>query len=171
MALSPNARKLSLAVHVTTSVGWVGAVAVFLALALIGMTSSEVQTRRAAYLVMQPAAWFALLPMAVASLLTGVVQSLGTAWGLARHYWVLLKLGITVVANLVLVVYMQTFARMAAAAADPATSQATLGAMGSSPVLHAGLALLMLLAASALGIYKPRGMTRYGRRRQARPVW
>ena len=47
---------------------------------------------RATYLVMEPAAWVVLVPLAFASLLTGLVQSLSTTWGLARHYWVLFKL-------------------------------------------------------------------------------
>jgi hypothetical protein len=33
-------------------------------------------------------------------------------------------------------------------------------------VLHAGGALLLLLVATTLAVYKPRGMTRYGQRKQ-----
>jgi len=36
----------------------------------------------------------------------------------------------------------------------------------SSPVLHAAAALLLLLVATVLAVYKPRGMTRYGQRKQ-----
>jgi hypothetical protein len=50
--------------HVTSSVGWVGAVFVFLALAVIGLTSDDEVTVRGAYLVMAPAAWFVLVPLA-----------------------------------------------------------------------------------------------------------
>jgi hypothetical protein len=35
-----------------------------------------------------------------------------------------------------------------------------------SPVIHSGAALLALLVTTTLSVYKPRGMTRYGRRRQ-----
>jgi hypothetical protein len=35
-----------------------------------------------------------------------------------------------------------------------------------SPVLHAALALLLLLTATTLAVYKPRGMTPYGQRKQ-----
>ena len=59
---------------------------------------------------------------------------------------------------------MQTFRIMAALAADPSTDLAIV--RNSSPALHAVLALLVLLAATVLAVYKPRGMTRYGQRRQ-----
>jgi hypothetical protein len=119
---------------------------------------------RGAYLVMEPAAWFVLVPLAFASLLTGIVQSLGTEWGLFRHYWVLFKLLITVFATIVLLIYMETFSFMAGVAADPS---ADLGVVrNASPRLHAALALLVLLVATVLAVYKPRGMTRYGWRKQ-----
>ncbi|MGH2819876.1 MAG: hypothetical protein ACRDJ5_04400 [Actinomycetota bacterium] len=102
--------------------------------------------------------------MAFASLLTGLIQSLGSTWGLFRHYWILFKLLINVVATIVLLTYMETFRYMAEVAADPS---ADLGMVrNASPVLHAALALLLLLVATTLAVYKPRGMTRYGRRKQ-----
>jgi hypothetical protein len=164
MTMTPGVRKLALTAHVTSSVGWLGAVAGFLALAVVGLTSQDAQTVRAVYLVMEPAAWLVLVPLAFASLLTGLVQALGTTWGLFRHYWVLFKLLINVVATIVLLTYMETFSFMADVAADPS---ADLGVVrNASPLLHAGAALLLLLAATTLAVYKPRGMTRYGRRKQ-----
>jgi hypothetical protein len=164
LSLTPGLRKLALTAHVTASVGWLGAVAAFLALSVIGLTSQNPQTVRGAYLVMEAASWFVLVPFAVASLVTGLVQALGTSWGLFRHYWVLFKLLINVVATTVLLLYMETFRLMANVAADPS---ADLGAVRSaSPTLHAALALLLLLAATILAVYKPRGLTPYGRRKQ-----
>src|SRR5688500_2863086 len=119
MVMTPRVRRLALTAHVTSSVGWVGAVLVFVALAVIGLTSQDAQTVRGAYLVMEPAAWFVLVPLAFASLLTGIVQSLGTTWGLFRHYWVLFKLLIAVFAAIVLLTYMETFSYLAGVAADP----------------------------------------------------
>jgi len=128
------------------------------------MTSQDAQTVRGAYLVMEPAARFVLVPLAFASLLTGIVQSLGTTWGLFRHYWVLFKLLITVLVTTILLIYMETFGFMAGVAGDPSADLG--GVRNSSPIIHAALALLMLLIATALGVYKPRGMTQYGQRRQ-----
>jgi len=161
--MPPRLRQFALTAHVTSSVGWLGAVAVFLALAVVGLTSQDAQTVRGAYLVMEPAAWFVLVPLAFASLLTGIVQSLGTPWGLFRHYWVLFKLLLNLIATIVLLIYMETFRFMAGVAADPS---ADLGVVrNASPGLHAALALLVLLVATVLAVYKPRGMTRYGWRK------
>jgi hypothetical protein len=162
--MTPRIRRLVLTAHVVSSVGWLGAVAVFLALALVGLISQDAETVRGAYLVMERAAWITLVPLAFASLLTGLVQALGTTWGLFRHYWILFKLLINVIASAVLLTYMETFDSMARTAASPS---ADLDAVRNfSPILHSGLALLLLLVATTLAVYKPRGMTPYGRRRQ-----
>ena len=162
MSMSVAARRFTFTTHVTTSVGWVGAVAVFVALAAIGLTSGDQPVVRGAYLVMAPAAWLVLVPLAHASLLSGLVLSLGTPWGLIRHYWVALKLVITAVSTAMLLVYMETFRRMADIAADPVVE---LGLVRNpSPLVHAVLALVLLVAATVLAIYKPFGMTRYGAR-------
>ena len=162
--MTPEIRKLALTTHVTSSVGWIGAVVVFLALAGLGLTSRDPQTVRGVYLVMEHAAWLTLVPLALASLLTGLVMSLGTTWGLLRHYWVIFKLLITVFATVVLLIYMQTFRQMAAFAADPATELDAV--RNPSPLVHAVLALFILVVATVLAIYKPQAVTAYGRRRQ-----
>ena len=159
-------RRFALTVHVACSVGWLGAVVVFLGLSVLGLTSENAQAVRGAYLVMEPAAWFVLVPLAFASLLTGLVQSLGTTWGLFRHYWVIAKLVINVFATTVLLIYMGTFDVLADVAADPGADLATV--RNVSPALHAGLAAFLLLVATTLAVYKPRGMTPYGWRRARR---
>ena len=164
MIMGPRLRKFALTAHVTTAVGWLGAVLVFLALGVIGLTSRDAQTVRGVYLVMEPAARLVLVPLAFASLITGIVQSLGTTWGLFRHYWVVFKLVMTVFATIVLLTYMKTFSAMAAVAANPSADLASV--RNPSPVLHAVLALLLLLVTTVLALYKPRGMTRYGWRKE-----
>jgi len=156
-------RRFVFTTHLTSSAGWVGAVIAFLALAVIGLTSQDEATVRGAYLVMAPAAWFVLVPLAHASLLSGVALSLGTTWGLIRHYWVVLKLGITVFCTVILLIYMGTFRQMAGVAADPIVE---LGLVRNpSPMVHAVLALILLLVATGLAVYKPFGMTPYGTRK------
>ena len=162
MAFAPALRRFTFTAHVTSSAGWLGAVLVFLALAAIGLTSQDERTVRGAYLVMAPAAWFVLVPLAHASLLSGIALSLGTPWGVFRHYWVVLKLGITLFSTVILLIYMRTFRQMAGVAADPIVE---LGLVRNpSPVVHAVLALVLLLIATWLAVYKPFGMTPYGRR-------
>jgi len=165
--MSPGARKLALTTHVTASVGWLGAVAAFLALAVISLTSKDAQIVRAADIAMNLTGWFVIVPLSFASLLTGLVEALATKWGLFRHYWVLAKLLINVFANFVLLMYMPTLAYLADEASDARLSGGDLGGpRDPSPVLHSSAALILLLVATVLGVYKPRGMTKYGWRKQ-----
>src|SRR5262245_8394667 len=163
MRMSPSLRKFVLTTHVTFTVGWLGAVVVFLASAVLGVTSQNAQIVRGAYLVMEPTAWSVLVPLAFASLLTGIIQSLGTPWGFFRYYWVVYKLVLTAAATTILLIYMGTFREMAAVAADPDVGIADQ--RNPSPVLHSVLAIFVLLVATVLAIYKPFGMTRYGQRK------
>lgn len=167
MTMGPRLRKLALTAHVASSVGWLGAVVGFLALSVVGLAGRDAQTVRAAYIAMESTGRFVLVPLALASLLTGLVQSLGTRWGLFRHYWVVIKLLITVLATGVLLLYVRTLGHLAEVAAGTGLSGGDLGGLRNpSPVLHAAAGLLLLLVATVLSVYKPRGLTRYGRRKQ-----
>ncbi len=166
MPLSRGLRKLSLTAHIASSVGWLGSVTVFLALGVIGVISDDPQTVRAVFTVMEPAGWTVLVPLAALSLVTGIIVSLGSNWGLFRHYWVVFKLVINLTGLAVLLLYMQTLTGMAAAVATPTFAVDELGAERGSPLLHAALAEVLLLAATVLSVYKPRGLTRYGQRKK-----
>jgi hypothetical protein len=115
---------------------------------------------RAAYLAMELIARFVIIPLAFASLLTGLIQSLGTPWGLFRHYWVVVKLLLTVFAKMELIGYA------ASVAAGATLSGADLRAAGIQLVVHAAGGLLVLLVPLVLSVYKPPGVTRYGWRKQ-----
>ena len=160
--MTSRLRRITLTTHVTSSVGWLGAALVFLALAVVAVTSDDEFTVRGAYLTMEPAAWLVLVPLAHVSLLSGIALSLGTTWGLFRHYWVVVKLLITVFATVILLVYMSTFRQMAGIAADPTAELAAV--KNPSPIVHAALAFVLLLGATVLGVYKPAGLTVHGRR-------
>lgn len=162
--MSPSLRRLALTAHVTSTVGWLGAIAGFLALAIAALTNRDIQLARGAYLAMELIGWYVLVPLCVASLATGLIMSLGTTWGLFRHYWVLVKFVITIVATVILFMYTQTLEQLGVMARDTALTIDEL--RNPSPVLHSGLAVLALLVNTTLSIYKPKGMTRYGRRKQ-----
>lgn len=155
----------ALAVHLAVSVGWIGAVAAYLALDLAATTSADAATLRAAYLGMGLIAGSVIVPLALASLATGLIVSLGTKWGLVRHWWVLVSLALTVSASVVLVVETGTIAAYAAVAADPATSEAELRGLGGT-LVHSIGGILALLVVLVLNVYKPRGLTPYGWRKQ-----
>src|SRR5919112_2325917 len=130
MIMAPRLRKFALAAHLTFAVGWIGAVAGYIALDVAAATGQEAQTLRACYLAMELIAWYVIVPLALASLLSGLVMSLGTKWGLFRHYWVLISLLLTIFATVVLLVETQTISYFAAMAANPITSGDELRALG-----------------------------------------
>ena len=168
MAMSPRVRKLALTAHVTVSVGWFGAVAVFLALAVTGLIAQDALTVRSVYVTMDVAGWYVIVPLCFASLLTGVVSSLGTTWGLLRYYWVTVKLAITVLATGGLLLHMPPISHIARAAAAPDWTGDALTGLRTQLVVQSAAALVVLLVATALSTYKPQGRTRHGQRKQLR---
>jgi hypothetical protein len=171
MTLTPGLRKFALTVHLTFSVGWIGAVVAYLGLGVAAVISQNAQTVRAAWIAMELTGWYVIVPLAFASLLTGLVMSLGTKWGLFRHYWVLFSLVLTILSIIVLLLHMQTVSFLADMAVE--VDEASLGRLGGD-LLHPGVGLLVLLVIQVLNVYKPRGLTPYGWRKQqeqrARPA-
>lgn len=163
--MSPGLRKFALASHLTVSVGWIGAVAAYLVLDITVATSQDAQTLRAAYVAMDLITAWAIVPLALSSLLTGLVMSLGTKWGLFRHYWTLISLILTVLAIIVLLQETETIRGFAMIAGDPATSDRDLHGRGST-LLHSVGGIAVLLMITWLNVYKPAGLTRYGWRKQ-----
>ena len=157
--MKPGLRKFVLTAHVTFAVGWLGAVAAFLALAIAGLTSQDAQLVRSAYLSMDLIARFVILPLSFAPLITGPVLSLFTPWGLFRHYWILVKLLITVLSTLILLVHLLPIRVLAAAAAEGALLPGELHGTQVQMVVASAAGLLALLVATGLGVYKPRGET------------
>ena len=165
MTMRPGLRKFALVVHLTLSVGWIGAVAGYTALDIVTATSADVSQLRAAYVGMELIATNVIVPLAIASLVTGPVMSLGTKWGLFRHYWVLISLVLTAIAAGVLLMETRTIRHYAAVATNPATADADLRALQST-LVHSVGGTVVLLVILVLNIYKPRGMTPHGWRKQ-----
>jgi hypothetical protein len=161
--ISPRVRKLLLLCHVVSSVGWFGAAAAYAGLVFAALRTSDAQSTRAAVLAIEPIMWFAIVPLALASMLTGLIQSLATHWGLVRHYWVTYKLVLTLFATTILFLNTRTISTLAQAART-----AEGGDLGSlkGQLVHASLGMLVLLLTTVLGVYKPKGVTRYGWRKQ-----
>ena len=128
--------RLTLTTHIAVSVGWIGALAAFFAHALVNVASSEV------------IAWFVILPLSLATLATGMIQALGTAWGLLRHHWVVSKLVLTSAATTILLLKLGPISLAA---------NTDLPGLRTSILVHAAGGLVVLLAVLALAIYKPAG--------------
>ncbi|HEY6613387.1 MAG TPA: hypothetical protein VIZ32_02680 [Vicinamibacterales bacterium] len=134
----------------------------FLALALIGLRGEgEDGLIRSAYVAMEAIGWFVIVPFSLASLATGLIQSLGTQWGVVRHYWVVAKLLITVGASLLLVLHMQVVSTVAEAASSGALNVDHLRDPRMQLVADAGAASVVLLVAVLLSVFKPLGRTSF----------
>ena len=165
MLLRPGPRKILLVAHVTVSVGMLGAVAAFLALAIVGVAGSDPQLARSVYPALVLIARLVILPLVFASLVIGVAQSLVTPWGLFRHWWVVGKLAVDLFVAVVLLVQMPGIGFVADTVASNLPID-TLFGVRMSFVIHAAGGLVVLLIPLALSVYKPRGLTRYGWRKQ-----
>jgi hypothetical protein len=161
--MTPGWRKLVLTVHLISSLGWLGAVIAYVALGIAAVANRDPAGVRASWIAMELLGWVVIVPLALAALVTGLVISLGTAWGLFRHYWVLISLALTLLATAILILHMPSVSATAAVARAGDGSQ--LGQLGGD-LGHAVGGLLVLLLVSALNVYKPQGLTPYGWRKQ-----
>ena len=166
MIMKPSLRRFVRTAHMIFTIGWFGAVASFLVLAVAGVTTQNVQFVSAAYLGMELITQFVIVPLSILPLLlTGPVLSLGTPWGLFRHYWILMKLAINILSTVILLLHLQPIRYLSQAAAEGTLSASDRG-LQTQMVLASGAGLLALLIATVLAVYKPRGMTAYGWRKQ-----
>jgi len=168
--MTPALRKLTITAHVTFSVGWLGAVAAFLVLSIAGLTSRDAEVVRGAYLSMDLISRFIIIPMCFAALATGLLQALGTPWGLFRYYWILVKFGLAIFATVALLVHQFVVVAEAAKHVSGAAAETLIGAdfaaLKTELVRAPSLSILFLLVATTLGVFKPWGLTRYGRRKR-----
>jgi hypothetical protein len=161
--LTPGVRKLALSFHLTVSVGWIGAVFAYLGLGVTAVRTDDAELIRAMWSAMDAIGWYVIVPLAVTSLLTGLLMALGTKWGLFRHYWVVISFVLTVIAVAVLLLHMPTVSSTAEVAQS--SEGGALEGLGGD-LGHPGIGLGILLAVQVLNLYKPPGLTRYGWRKQ-----
>lgn len=166
MVTAPAWRKSVLTAHIVSSVGWLGAVAAFLALAIAGLSSRDAALVRGSYVSMDVITWYLIVPASFTSLATGIAGSLVTPWGLFRHYWVLIKLLITAAATALLMLHTRPIGYMAQAATKDTLTSTELHPVRLQLLVDASAALGALLLTTVLGVYKPRGTTPYGSRKR-----
>ena len=149
--MAPFCRKATLLLHILVSVGWMGAVATFLVLALNGF-----------YIAMEAVTTWLIVPLAFLSLITGVVQALATPRGLFRHYWILYKFLINLASLPILLLHTRIIHRVAVAAR---MNQLSGFREDRAQLVAASVAaLIALFVALLLSVFKPKGVTAYGRR-------
>src|SRR5579859_163167 len=168
--MTPAIRKLTITAHVAFSVGWLGAVAAFLVLSVAGLASHDADVVRGAYLSMDLISRFVIIPMCLAALATGLLQALGTPWGLFRYYWIVIKFSLAIFATIALLIHqfavMAVAAKRVSGAAAETLFSTDFGPLKTELVRAPSLAIVLLLVVTTLGVYKPWGLTRYGQRKQ-----
>jgi len=164
--MTPRLRKVGLIAHIASSVGWLGAVAAFLVLSIEGLTSRDAGTVHAAYIAMNLIGELIIVPLSLAALATGLIQALGTEWGLFRHYWVLVKFVLTIGATALLLLHQFTAVAEAAKrmSSFPVGALPDAGRLGIQLIVDATLAIVVLLVVTALSVVKPWGKITWGRR-------
>lgn len=161
--MTPHLGKFVLTAHVTFSVGWLGAVAVFIALAVTSLTTLNPELARAACLAMEISAMGVIVPFSVASLATGIVQALGTKWGLFKHYWILAKFVLTLAITILLLLHLQLISYLVVASTNITFPTNTELGLLLQLIVKAGVAVVGLLAVTTQSIYKPWGKIQFGR--------
>ena len=161
-------RKLVLTIHVVVSVGWIGIEAGLLALGLTGLYTRDPEVLRAAYIAIGLFGGIFVVPVSIGALVTGVLLSVGTPWGLFRHYWIVAKFVVTValVAGGIFVLnqkLQEAAVRVFGVPINTLTS-ADVGTLRFQIIAAVSVALLLLVAATTLSVYKPWGKTWFGRR-------
>ena len=111
--------------------------------------------------------WFVIVPLALGALITGLIQSLFTEWGLIRHYWVATKLVLAIIGVTILVAHMRGTVGTLAGLTPEALAAASSDQLKLHLVVHAAGGLAILLVATTLSIFKPWGKTSYGKRKTA----
>jgi hypothetical protein len=160
MVMTPRLSKAVLTSHITFSAGWLGAVAVFLALAITGLTS-DIQVARSSYIAMELSAWFVIVPFCLISLFTGIFQAVATKWGLFKYYWIVVKLFLTIASTVLLLLHLQPISYLAGVAADSSFSNSQHSGQLIDLISKAGAAILVLLAITTISVYKPWGKIQF----------
>jgi hypothetical protein len=163
--LSPVARRVTLVLHLTVTGGWIGGAVAYLALGVAAGAADDPGAVRGTWTAMEVIGWYALVPLAVASLVTGIAMALGSRWGLFAHYWVVISLVLTTVAAGVLIFHMPSVSAMVERLGTMSADEMRGHGGG---VLHPALGLVVLLVVQVLNVFKPVGMTSYGERRRRR---
>ncbi|MFF8398963.1 DUF2269 domain-containing protein [Streptomyces sp. NPDC016172] len=159
--LSRPARRAALVVHVTVSACWLGLTLGLLALGITAATTGSAGAVEASVRAMKLFADRLLLPVAFLTLLSGMLLSLGTKWGLARYRWVYTKFWLTLATATATVFALR-----------PGVNSAVTAVAAGGPLPDAGdvlfgpaVSLSAYVFMTVISVLKPWGMTRRGRKR------
>ena len=155
--LRGRAHRTALWAHILTSAAWFGVAVMVAFCGLAATVTDDAGLSHALYRTMETAPWLSI-PVGLTAIVSGVVLSLGTRFGLVRHWWVVAKI---VIAAVVVVTDALLVGRVA--------RHAALVGHASAPLRGSTIAHVVVLGVAIwLSVFKPRGLTPYGRRRSAK---
>jgi hypothetical protein len=161
--LSQRLRKVFLTLHVGFAVSWLGVSIAMLVLSVTGLVAEDLDLRHHAYNFMHIFDPAIVIPLVLLSIITGLVVSMGTHWGLVKTWWVLAKfvgaLGILGFASLKENFWVRELAEKTAA-----NRGADLGGVDLKLAVCIGVFCAALWTATILSIYKPWDRTPWGER-------
>jgi len=145
--LSARMRRTVLTVHIASSVGLLGDVAAVLAMNVRAATTDNPEFAGVTYDLLEMFSMMFGIPLSFIALTSGLALGLGSKWGVLRHGWVAVKLG------LLLSVIM-----VGALVLGPHTAAMQAGEGGRETILIVGAAydVLALSLATGLSVFKPR---------------
>ncbi|MBC7844298.1 MAG: hypothetical protein H7099_18445 [Gemmatimonadaceae bacterium] len=162
--MSFTRKSASYTAHIVASLGWLGAILAYLALAVAGLFGDDLTVVRSAYRSMALIGWWVILPCSVGALITGAYKSWDTAWGVFRHWWIIAKIGLTCLGLTVLIKHLFTVSEVADAVSLTSFQTSGLRLERLQLLLHAIGGLLVVCAATVLSVIKPWGLTAIGQR-------
>ncbi|MFI0091340.1 DUF2269 domain-containing protein [Streptomyces bobili] len=160
MKLTRPVRRANLVVHAAASASWLGLTLGLLALGTAAATTGSPATVEASVRAMKLFADWLLLPVAALTLLSGLVLSLGTPWGLARHRWVFTKFWLTLATTAATVFALRPGVNAAVTAVAAGETLPDAGDVLFGPVVSLSAYVFM----TVVSVLKPWGLTRRGRR-------
>jgi hypothetical protein len=140
-----------LTVHISTAVGLVGVSVVIVTLGLVGLGEAAPET---VYPALHTVAKFALVPLELLALATGLAQVYLSGYGLLRPRWVTAKLLITAILTAVAILVVVPGLGRAAEAATTTPAGVT-EVQQLTAVVTPAIALALFVLATTLGVFKP----------------
>jgi len=157
--LRPRMRKSILVVHIASAGAWIG-IDVVMGVVVFTALLADDATRALCYQALELFAGWPLVVPGLICLASGVVLGLGTAYGLVRYWWVVIKLAINIAFIALVPIALRPEVREMAeqgrrfAAGLPAAL--AVGDLIYPPIVSP----LGLLAATILAVFKPWGPIR-----------
>jgi uncharacterized membrane protein len=167
--LSPGLRKALLVLHIVTAVSWMGVDIALFILLMTARTTDDPALVVSGFQAIRMIVPAAVPPLSLGILVTGILLGLGTRWGLLRHWWVLVKLLLSLVMTF-LVFFSLVPAVNSMAVGLPGdmsadAMRASLGALPTMLLFPPVVSFLMLGTAAILSVFKPWQRTPWSRER------